>query len=218
MVQFHSAAPFFHMNSYKVDPDAYLERAKARFEEDKFESLFYAAFELRCFVEQRQAQYVEAQEEYLRTIPRAWKLSESFKRLQSTYDREQIQALTWEVDGSPSFQMYFVPVTKRILDMTVRLDNLRHAQKQYHPANDQWWTETKHRIADLYTQCWLCAQGNMLAPALVDKDKFIGEVAVRIAYRDQDTQTGIPNAGMTGRLRVEYLESPPETWNCDLEI
>lgn len=41
--------------------EAYLDRAKDCLEEGNPRNLFYAAFELRCFVERRQQDYLEAQ-------------------------------------------------------------------------------------------------------------------------------------------------------------
>ncbi len=38
------------ITEYSIAPSAYLNRAKERLLEQRVESLFYAAFELRCFV------------------------------------------------------------------------------------------------------------------------------------------------------------------------
>lgn len=217
-VRVTQAAPQPVMQPYEIEPHAYLKRAKYQIECGKIENLFYAAFELRCFVEQRQAQYAEAQQDYLKTIPKSWKLTESFKRLQSTYNKDQIQSLTWEIEGHSSLQMYYVPVTKKLLDAAVRIDHLRHAQKHYRAPDDKWWIDKKENLINLYKLCWVCSQGNMLAPALVDKNRFIGEIAVRVALKDSDAQGHLLSDGTKGLLKVNYLDEHPSSWVCNLDI
>ena len=48
--------------SYGMTARHYLERARARLDENTSEGLFCAAFELRCGVESRMREYLRAQE------------------------------------------------------------------------------------------------------------------------------------------------------------
>ncbi|MGI2856448.1 hypothetical protein ACRTDR_20040 [Shewanella algae] len=47
--------------SYGVSSKDYLSRAKELIAEDRIESLFYAAFEIRCGIEARMNEYLEVQ-------------------------------------------------------------------------------------------------------------------------------------------------------------
>jgi hypothetical protein len=47
---------------YGIHSRSYLKRARQRLDEGYPESLFYAAFELRCGVESRMKEYLDAQD------------------------------------------------------------------------------------------------------------------------------------------------------------
>ncbi len=204
------------MNKYFIDPQSYLARAKNCIEKQTCEDLFYAAFELRCFVEQRQAQYLDAQKIYTKSIPKHWKLSKQTSLLQKVYESKQIQVLRWNIEGQPPLEICYVPVSRQLLNSVARIDRFRHAQKHYRSPEDVWWITTRKQILELYKLCWLCNCGNMLSPALISSKKIVGDIAIRIALSDNDDETNRHQDGMLGVVEVLYLDSPPDKWICDI--
>ena len=61
---------------YGVHSESYLERARKRLDEGTLEGLFYAALELRCGVEARLHQYLEAYKRIALKKKRKWRIPE----------------------------------------------------------------------------------------------------------------------------------------------
>lgn len=201
---------------YGISADDYLARAKSRLQENNPEALFYSAFELRCFVEARQDDYLDAQKEYARSIPKAYKVGDQGKALDRIFDSQQIQSFRFVMAGGEHFQGYHVPVTRKLRQEAGWLDNLRHAQLKFRGPDDPWWTVTRKRVLEIYRLVWICAQGNMPSPAFLSNGNSIGDLRL---YGDpeelQRLMAAIP-VGSRGIMKVNYLKSPPAAWICDL--
>ena len=64
-----------HLEEYGLHAREYLARARACLAEKSAPSLFWAAFELRCGIEARLQQYVEAQRENTAKIKQGWRIA-----------------------------------------------------------------------------------------------------------------------------------------------
>jgi hypothetical protein len=67
--------------SYNIDSISYLRRGRARLDEGTRESLFYAAYELRCGTESRLQDYLDAREDIAKRKKQGWKIMGSAKEL-----------------------------------------------------------------------------------------------------------------------------------------
>ena len=76
--------------TYAVSPQEYLARARQRLISNDPSSLFYAAFELRCCVESRQADYLDALEFYRGKKAKHWKVGDTSRRLLHVWDDPKI--------------------------------------------------------------------------------------------------------------------------------
>lgn len=201
---------------YGINATAYLARAKSRLQENTAEALFYAAFELRCFVEARQDDYLDAQKEYARSIPKAYKIGAQGKALERIFDSKEIQSFVFAVEDGETFQGYHVPVGRKLRNEAEWLGNLLHAQMRWRALEDPWWGTTRDRLLAIYRLAWTCAQGNLPSPLFMTNGKTIGNVRVYgTAEELASLQKALP-AGAKGLMQVNYLRSPPETWRCDL--
>ena len=70
---------------YSVTSHAYLERMKARMNEGTDEALFYAALELRCGVEARMREYVEAIDGIPESEKKQWHVAKLGRSLETAY-------------------------------------------------------------------------------------------------------------------------------------
>jgi hypothetical protein len=202
---------------YGIAPRDYLARAKQRLEERTLVGLFYAALEVRCFVEARQDEYLDAQKEYAKSIPKAWKIGAQGKSLEWVFSSKQIQHLTWLV-GDKSIEAYHVPVGEELRNAGERLSDLLHVQAKRYDVSDPWWTETRRRLVGIYQRAWACCQGRLLCPALVGKDgQTIGAIKIELdANGDPRGVADMLKPGVRGILRVNYLDAPPKEWVCDI--
>jgi hypothetical protein len=151
---------------YGVSARAYLERAKERLLEDSKESLFYAAFELRCSVEARQSEYIDAMKNYARMKKtRSWEVNKSQKELERVF-RGRTKIVRIQIMGEKDdliHESYYTPVQRKLARNTGRLGIYLHVMDRYRDEDDEWWDKTRSELLQFYRQVWISCRGNMLA-------------------------------------------------------
>lgn len=126
------------MKSYGTHARDYLARARTRLDENSAEALFYAAFELRCGIEARLHQYLEAQRGNKKRIRQGWriaKLAKDLDRYFRTGDKV-IRIAMRERNGPPFYVLMYTPVTSRLQNLGERIGNLMHIPIRYRPPED----------------------------------------------------------------------------------
>ncbi|MBZ9603948.1 hypothetical protein [Phyllobacterium chamaecytisi] len=195
---------------YGTHPADYLDRAKERLQERTPESLFYAALELRFFLESRQDLYLNAQKAYARSVPRAWKTTHQWLELERIFGSDEIQHLHFEFHEGGQFDFYYTPVTLELRKGAEKLSEFLHAQA-YHAASDVWWSNFLSKILDVYRRAWICSRGKLFYPALISKDGAIGKLALDARNGPEEyAPFFVPDAEIT--VKVDYLREPPSSW------
>lgn len=206
------------METYGIGSHAYLARAKARFNEGTHEALFYAALELRCYVEARQDTYLDTQKQYVSSVPPSWKIGHQWKALEKVMEGPRIQYLAFSNDAGFALDAFYVPVSASLKNGAERLSELIHAQHKSYPVDHEWWTKTRDEIRRVYRHAWTCERGNMLCPALIAGGKMIGSFTTAIQPDSENLEsirsTMVKNALMS--VKVDYLTHAPQTWVPDL--
>ena len=201
---------------YSVSPNSYLERAKHQLLADNAVSQFYAAFELRCFVEARQDQYLDAQREYARSVPRPWKIGSQGKALEAIFESESIQRIIWHYEGEEVFDAYHTPVTNELRNRAEKLGNLLHAQGVWRDPEDEWWLETRRELIEAYEIAWLCSRGSLLSPMFLQDGHTVGKMMLPTDDGTAEKLKEILKEGATGTLNVSYPEQLPDDWKSEI--
>lgn len=204
---------------YGISAQAYLERTRTQLLENTHESLFYAALELRCCVEARQAEYVEHLSAYKGQKVCPYQIGENRKKIAKISGGELIARLQFNLDDGQALVGYHTPVPASLTQYCERhLDNLRHTQPQYRPPDDPWWDATRTDLIKNYRQAWVACQGNMLVPPLWStRSGKTHPVTFEFAEADREMADRMKNSvGEHLIVEVKYLESPPQEWVCDL--
>jgi hypothetical protein len=201
---------------YGVTARSYLQRARDRLLEDNKEALFYAAFELRCSVEARQDEYINAMKKYTRMKrTRSWKISESQRELEKIFRGGEIIVRLTITSNESDFkhESYHTPVSNRLANNMGRIGEYLHAMRRYARDDDPWWNETRSQLIELYKQVWISCRGNMLAPPLLDATtgKITSSV---IEFTRKESTDLLKLRDLNGKL--EYLNAPPDEWSADL--
>ncbi|WP_430449400.1 hypothetical protein [Rhodophyticola sp.] len=204
-------------DDYSVSPQAYLARVKEQLEQGTPQSLFYAAFELRCFVESRQSLYLEAQGEYARSIPKAHKIGAQGKALEAIFESNRIQHITWSAQQKVIFDAYYVPLHPDLRKYAERLGDLLHARNAWIAPDNEWWHDTYSGLCDAYELAWQCCQGSLLSPMFLIDGKTIGRVSLSVSGSNHRELLAALKEGEEGILGVDYLDRVPESWKSDLE-
>lgn len=203
-------------NYYSIAPDAYLERARDHLISGEAVSIFYAALELRCFVESRQDRYLEAQAEYAKSIPKRWKIGAQGKALEAIFEKDQIQQISWQSNNELVFEAHYVPLSPELRKIAERLGSLLHAQEKWISPEDKWWNTTREELRHAYNLAWTCNKGNLLSPMLLIKGRTLGNMMLEIESDTKDKLLANMKKGAMGVLNVDYLDEAPAHWTSDL--
>lgn len=197
--------------SYGIGSHAYLQRAGQRLAEQTAEALFYAALELRCAIEARQDEYIDAQKEYVRSIPKAWRIKDQGTELDRVFDNKLIQHLVLRVPGHDAWEVYHVPVSDALRTEAARLKDFLHAQSKSYPDDDSWWEKTRQRLCKVYVGVWNCCQGHLLSPVLLKRGEMTGRMLIEFPADQPHLARALP-AGARFTVTVDYLQEPPASW------
>ena len=156
--------------SYYVDARSYLNRARTQLDEGTPEAVFYAAFELRCGIEKRMREYLEAWDHVAEKKKQAWKISPLGKTIDETFKLGgKVAKLTISsTDMSKTYGVYYyTPVSEDLQQMAGRLGNYLHAPLEYRELADEWWRETREFLEEIYSELKRACSGTLLGPPLV---------------------------------------------------
>lgn len=205
--------------SYGVGATSYLERARARLIDDQETSIFYAALELRCCVEARQAEYIEHLSVYKNQKLRPYRIGENRTKIAKISGGELIAKMTFNFEDGVTLEGFHTPVPAALTKYCeTSLDALRHAQTTFRALDDPWWRDAREGLEKHYRLAWVACRGNLLVPPLWNG---IGKPAHPLVIEATDGDTSLiermqGSVGKPFKVQVEYLEAPPPDWICDL--
>ena len=197
--------------AYHINSRAYLARAKSRLSEDTFEALFYAAFELRCCVESRQEEYA-TELEFLRKKIKPWNIGKTAQTLEHVFESNKIAHITLSSQGSKVFDLYHTPVPRVLYTKAEKLGALLHRLSAFKWDTDIFWTTTRSNLEKIYRDAWIACQGTLLTPPLMRQP-------LKVENPSTDLTEWISRAAkekLAFKMTVDYLDSPPADWTCDL--
>ncbi len=151
----------------------YLKRARQLLNTGDSESLFYAAFELRCGIEARMQQYLEIADEISEKKKQGWKIAELGKNLEKAFKvGDKIVQLTFEDTATgKQCRIYHTPVTTELRKQGQQLGNYLHAMKVYRKPDDPWWNSFKSLLNEACEKLAIATKGTLLGPPLLRPDE-----------------------------------------------
>ena len=206
-------------NDYGTSPQAYLARARRCLERGTKEGLFHAAFELRCCVEARLAEYFELCESLAGKRLQMHKATDNQRTINAITSGDVISSITFRLSDGTILRQFHTPVPASLQAYVKRgIDHLRHAQRVYRPADDIWWSETKAELLNAYRAAWITCRGEMPLPPLWNADT--GEMhPVHVLFNDSNQaalQRFSDPRNMFMEIEVDRFDEPPVDWVCDL--
>lgn len=182
------------------------------------DALFYAAFELRCCIESRQAEYARALDPYKDVKIRAWNIGDNSKRIRKVSYADRIALMRFELSGKIA-ESYHTPVTDALVTFAEKeLNTLLHAQADFRADKDEWWVRTQNRLLVGYRQAWLACQGDSLVPPLLNgkTNELHPLLLERQARNAPFFEPGEVVPGRRFSVEIRYLATAPDHWKCDL--
>ncbi len=198
---------------YQVCSKDYLKRARAQLNKGTSESLFYAAFELRCGIEARLQQYLEVQDHISKKLKKGWqivKLANNIEKIFKLGDKIVEVIIKNDEIGVPLHAFYYTPVSKKLKEMGKKLGELMHAMGKIRLENDNWWMIKRNFLENVYKELEKTNKGTLLGPPLMDKKtghvKFMATPTKDRNDEIKDIMNSMP-IGKTLVMQVKYLDN-----------
>jgi hypothetical protein len=198
---------------YGVSGKSYLERALKRLASDEHENLFYAAFELRCGIESRLQQYLEAQEGISNAKKNEWQLRKLGRTIEEAFQTGD-QIVEVEVSLADSGivlgRFFYTPVTRKLLKAGERLGDLLHGLQSFRAPNDPWWITQRQWMSEIARDLDVACRGTLLGPPLWDRATREGHMTTEMIDSEIDEIRALgARAGSRIVLQVSYPPSLP---------
>jgi hypothetical protein len=155
--------------SYGVASRDYLSRAKILRSADGFSSLFYAAFEIRCGIEARMSEYLDAQKHISDKKKKGWKIAELARNIEDAFRLGEKKAIIRIIDGQTHEHVLsasYTPVRKRARIIAEKLGNYMHHAKKYYDDSDQHWINFRKLVDEGISELEFSTSGTLLGPPI----------------------------------------------------
>jgi hypothetical protein len=196
---------------YGIHSRDYLARARQRLDDGSLDSLFYAAFELRCGVEARLQQYEEALTDITKTKSAGWRIPNvagNIERAFRTGDKIVRVNVSDDTAKKVLYSFYYTPVNKNLRAMAGRINDLLHFPKEYRDAENPWWNRKRAFLERVYKELQKASIGTLLGVPLLNPETqrihFQTELRPGEKIKDQIS------IGGSYALTVDYLDGLPE--------
>ncbi|MGA2604321.1 MAG: hypothetical protein ABSG14_08845 [Verrucomicrobiia bacterium] len=195
------------MKGYDVFSRSCLQRARDRLDENTTEALFYAAFELRCGIEVRMQEYLEAQEHLAASKRKGWQIPKLGHNLEQAFrlgDRVAQLTFTDLETKRPLQILYYTPVTSTLQREAGQLDRYRHGLQES-PSRERL-TAIRVFLEQVYAHLKTANTGTVLGPPLVKPDGRI-----QLYVEEEGIATELYKLGSRVIMTVKYLDELPSS-------
>ena len=159
---------------YGISSRDYFARAKRCLEKDDIENLFYAAFEIRCGVEARMEEYLDAQEHISKKKRQGWRVAKLAKNIESVFrlgEKDAILRILNKDTKEVEFEARYTPVKKSLRKRAEKFGSFLHSSKKYHPPNDAFWDRFREDLESAIEELERATLGRLLGPLLLHPNK-----------------------------------------------
>lgn len=158
---------------YGISSRDYLARAKKCLNKGDHASLFYAAFEIRCGIEARMQEYLEAQKHISKKQRQGWQIAKLAKNIENTFKLGEKNAVLQILDtetNKVTFEARYTPVKQSLRKRGEKLGNILHSAKKYYPIDAPFWGGLRKDLERDIAQLEQATSGRLLGPLLLSPD------------------------------------------------
>lgn len=204
---------------YNGTARGYLARARQQLDGGTMEGIFYAALELRCGVEQRMWEYLQAQRHLSKKIRHGWKIAKMAQRLEAMFTTGN-KVVQFRVSHRHSGQhirtLYYTPVTSSLRKKAEQMGDVLHAMRDTDATSVDWWERQNDLLEAAYTELEQATRGRLLGVPIINREtkKLFSYVEVRGDDSDDAMNLGFI-AGENVILDVRYVDEMPPDSSAD---
>jgi hypothetical protein len=202
------------MMEYSLHSRDYLKRARSRLDDGSEESLFYAAFELRCGIEARLAQYEDALLGITKGKSAGWEIPKLVRNIEKVYQTgDMVLRVDFQDEKGSRLRrsMYYTPVTQRLQAMGGKLGELLHCPKNFQEMDDAWWKNKRVFLEDVFRELQKANKGNILCIPIWNENKNVANIVTE-PTQDETIEQQMQSVGKVGErlhVRVHHCEGFP---------
>jgi len=194
---------------YGTSAKDYLQRAEDRLLEKTPEAMFYAALELRCGIERRMKQYLDAQSHIAKAKKRGWEIAKLAKGIEEAFSSgDQIVefAILDKPNGPPLAIFLYTPVTKRLQKLGQQFGNYLHPTVLSTDRDTRWWADFQNKLVEATYFLKMATLGELLGAPLLHKKT--NRIHMSGEFKHDDTRLGLMENLFTSQtkaiIRVGY--------------
>ncbi len=183
--------------------------------EGTHESLFYVSFELRCGIEARMSEYLEAWEHISKKKKKGWRIAEMGRNVEESFKTGN-KIVRWAVHDKKTDELiiclYYTPVTVALKKSSEKIGNYLHSMKRYKSSSDQFWLKFRNDLESTCVKLAVANTGTLLGPPLMKGSS--GQVDMKIELPDGEQSKNllgyIMNTGKEIKVNVTYISHLPK--------
>lgn len=216
----HEVGDGLAIKNYDISPRGYLKRARRLLNTTSKTNLRYAALELRCCVESRQADYLDALSSIINPKIKNWETAKVSKALGRIWKEPKIARIVYHLPIG-DWTTYFTPISKSLVDNSAKETGLLlHALNDDTMMQLDWWSQRHDALISLYRDVWISCRGEHIAmPIWNAKTREPQPWLLYVEDEYEDFIKCLANQSEQGKkisFYIDYLDCPPAEWICDL--
>lgn len=193
----------------------YLQRARSLLDQSGIEALFYAALELRCGIEARMQEYLQAQKHISKKMKSGWQIAKLGKNIERAFqlgDKVVEISILDKRTSDRILALYYTPVTKKLRKMGEKLGKYMHAQKKYIPPDDNYWEKMRTFLENAYVKLEKANRGNLLGPPIMHYKTGKVDLTIEIDNEEEEALLTefLPKMGEKTTVKVQYIDDIPQ--------
>ena len=174
---------------YGISSRDYLNRAVLRLSEKSPESLFYAAFELRCGVEQRMRTYLTAWKHVSKSKKKGWQIAKLSRNIEQVFkdgDKYVELQIGDETDSDEFLSYFYTPVSKQLKERTEKLGKYLHSITTRDTKHSNWHESLREEVALGCSELAIANLGRLLGPPILEKSTNNFELSVEVLSESEN--------------------------------
>lgn len=148
-------------------------------------------------------------------------MTEIAHRIHEHWNEQKIAKITYHLPVG-DWITFFTPVAKSLAKVVTRETGvLLHYLSAENVGDDRWWNTKRQKIREAYRLAWVACRGEHLAMPLWNRRTHKPHpLAIVVSESDSDKLrclVSLQQDNACVSFSLEYLESPPAEWICDLD-
>ena len=193
--------------SYGISSRDYLGRARQRLADGCNESLFYAAFEIRCGVEARMLEYLEVQKHVSKKKRQGWQVAKLARNIENVFrigEKDTVLRIINKYTNELEFEARYTPVKSPLKKAVEKFGNYLHSAKKHHPDDSEFWNNFRKELDIAACQLEVATSGRLLGPLLMHPNKKNIDVKLELPTKKEQEIAKSFTIGKEAILQVSY--------------